>query len=79
MVILEFLIDQMQLDAAVTEECNSVEEDIMDEPSRDIDDLEMDLNNVCQSCSLETGESQSKREELLIRNLCSRKCNVAFN
>lgn len=54
----------------MTEECNSVEEDF--DPSID-DDLEADLYQECQSCSLATGGSQSKREELLIINQCSRK------
>ena len=75
---IEFLINQNQLTAAVTEECNSVEEDVESEPSSDVDDLETDLYQACQSCSLATSKSQSKREELMIINLCSRKYMLVF-
>ena len=65
----------MQFTAAVTEECMSVDADF--DPSLD-DDLEADLYQECQSCSLMTstggGSQQSKRQELMIINLCSRKC-----
>ena len=70
--MLDFPINQNQFTAAVTEECNSVEADF--DPSLD-DDLEADLYQECQSCSLanETGGSQSRREELMIINQCSSK------
>ena len=68
--MLDFPINQNQFTAAVTEECNSVEADF--DPSLD-DDLEADLYQECQSCSLATGGSQSRREELMIINQCSSK------
>ena len=69
-VILDFQINQAQFTAAVTEECVSAAADY--DPDFD-DDLDADLLQECQSCSLATGGSQSKREELMIINQCNRK------
>ena len=75
--MLDFLINQSQFTAAVTEECTSVDADF--DPSLD-DDLEADLYQECQSCSLATGPggSQSKREELMIINQCSSKYTMSL-
>ena len=68
----DFPINQNQFTAAVTEECMSVNADF--DPSLD-DDLEADLYQECQSCSLITGGfQQSKRQGLMIINQCNRKC-----
>ena len=68
--ILDFQINQNQFTAAVTEECASAAADY--DPDFD-DDLDVDLLKECISCSLATGGSQSKREELMIINQCSCK------
>ena len=68
----DFPINQNQFTAAVTEECMSVNADF--DPSLD-DDLEADLYQECQSCSLITGGfQQSKRQGLMIINQCNHKC-----
>jgi hypothetical protein len=76
-IISGFPINQNQFTAAVTEECTSVDADF--DPSLD-DDLEADLYQACQSCSLATGGSQqSKRQGLMIINQCSRECIATNN
>ena len=67
----DFLINQNQFTAAVTEECMSVNADF--NASLD-DDLEADLYQECQSCSLITGGSQQSKRQGLMINQCSRKC-----